>query len=160
VVLVGQDHFSWTDTPPDSVFAQVREDEEVSRLSQEVFPPLRKRVEPPSKTPEVTCSLDQTVFNTDGHWAEVGRNVPRWVPASPSPPSPGLNHVPKLVTYDEKKTVIAEFHRARHWVKKRKARLEVQPAGMEMLDDVILTFVFADNKRREREARARAAGGG
>jgi hypothetical protein len=58
----------------------------------------------------------------------------------------------KLVTADEKKTVIAEFHPAHYLVKRQKARLEVQPAGMGMLDYVVLTFVFAENKRREREA--------
>ena len=66
------------------------------------------------------------------------------------------NHV-KLVTDDEKRTVVAEFHRAYHLLKKQKARLEVQPVGMEMLDYIVLTFVFAENKRRERETRARAA---
>ena len=48
--------------------------------------------------------------------------------------------------------MIAEFHRAHHITKKRKARLEVQPAGMRMLDYIVLTFVFAEHKRREREA--------
>ena len=57
----------------------------------------------------------------------------------------------KLVTTDEKKTVIAEFHRAHHIIKKRKARLEVQPAGMHTLDYIVLTFVFVEHKRRERE---------
>lgn len=70
-----------------------------------------------------------------------------------------LNRVVKLVTADEKKTVIAQFHRPRYFRKKRKARLEIQPAGMDMLDYIILTFVFAENKRREREARAKSAGG-
>ena len=66
----------------------------------------------------------------------------------------------KLVTADEKKTVIAEFHRAHHILKKQKARIEVQPAGMAMLDYLVLTFVFAENKRRERETRAKTGGGG
>jgi len=65
----------------------------------------------------------------------------------------------KLVTADEKQEVIAEFHRAHHITKKQKARLEVQPAGMDMLDYIVLTFVFAENKRRERE-RSSSAGGG
>jgi len=65
----------------------------------------------------------------------------------------GTNY-PKLVTTDEKKTVIAEFHRARYFIKKQKARLEVQPAGMNMLDYIILTFVFVENARREREESA------
>jgi len=71
------------------------------------------------------------------------------------------NCITKLVTTDEKKTVIAEFHRAHHIFKKRKARLEVQPAGMHMLDYIILTFVIVERKRREREeATAIAAGAG
>ena len=56
-----------------------------------------------------------------------------------------------MVTTDEKKAVIAEFHRAHNILKKRKARLEVQPAGMHMLDYIVLTFVYVENKRRERE---------
>ena len=67
-----------------------------------------------------------------------------------------LNHSVELVTTDEKKTVIAEFHRAHYFTKKQKARLEVQPAGVVMLDYIILTFVFAENKRKEREARAKS----
>ena len=68
-----------------------------------------------------------------------------------SPPLSVLNLVTKLVTADEKKTVIAEFHRAHYIMKRQKARLEVQPAGMDMLDHIVLTFVFAEYKRRERE---------
>ena len=56
-----------------------------------------------------------------------------------------------MVTTDEKKTVIAEFHRAHHIIKKRRARLEIQPAGMHMLDYIVLTFVSVEHKRRERE---------
>ena len=77
----------------------------------------------------------------------------------PFPPSSALNRVVKLVTADDKKA-IAEFHRAHHFTKKQKARLEVQPAGMDMLDYIILTFVFAEDKRRERERRAHSGGGG
>jgi len=73
-----------------------------------------------------------------------------------------LNHGMQLVTTDEKKTVVAEFERAHYFTKKQKARLEVQPAGMNMLDYIVLTFIFAEEKRRERERRARSAraGGG
>lgn len=62
-----------------------------------------------------------------------------------------MNHGMKLVTNDEKKTVIAEFHRAHYFTRKEKAKLEVQPAGMAMLDYIILTLVYVENKRRERE---------
>lgn len=64
----------------------------------------------------------------------------------------GMN-LPKLVTLNDK-TVIAEFHRPTLFRNKQKARLDIQPAGMEMLDHIILTFVFVDWKRREREAGA------
>ena len=40
-----------------------------------------------------------------------------------------------------------------HWV-------EVQPAGMDMLDNIVVTFVLAGEKRRERERRARSSNGG
>ena len=66
----------------------------------------------------------------------------------------------KLVTADEKQTVIAEFHPARSITKKRKARLEVQAAGIAMLDYIVLTFVFADGKRREREQTTMSCGSG
>ena len=69
-----------------------------------------------------------------------------------------LNQDMKLVTTDEKKTVIAEFHRAHRFLGKREARLEVQPAGMGMLGHIILAFVFAENKRRERQRGAGGAG--
>ena len=57
----------------------------------------------------------------------------------------------KLVTADEEKKVIAEFHRAHHIIKKEKAKLEVQLAGMHMWDYIILTLVIVEQTRRERE---------
>ena len=92
-------------------------------------------------------------------WAlgACGMSYPKVSVSFVSLPSQELSCVVKLVTTDEK-TVIAEFHRAHHFRRKEKPRLEVQPAGMDMLDDIILTFVFADSKRRERETRLRAAG--
>jgi hypothetical protein len=89
----------------------------------------------------------------------MGMNYPKVSLSSTPTALSALNYSMKLVTADEKKTVIAEFHRAHHILKKQKARVEVQPAGMEMLDYIVLTFVFAENKRREREARAHSAGG-
>jgi len=70
----------------------------------------------------------------------------------------GMNY-PRLVTTDGKKTEIAKFHRASCFPRKRKARLEVQPAGMGMLDHIVLTFVYAEQKRRERESAAKSGGG-
>ena len=84
----------------------------------------------------------------------MGMHYPKVSLFSASPSSSTLNHSTKLVTVDEKKTVIAEFHRAHHIRKKQEARLEIQPAGMDMLDHIILTLVFVEDKRRQREARA------
>lgn len=63
--------------------------------------------------------------------------------------------IPRLVTTDESKTVIAEYRPGRFWTGK-KARLVVQPAGMAMLDYIILTFVFVEHTRRQRERAAKA----
>ena len=60
----------------------------------------------------------------------------------------------KLVTSDEKKAVIAQFHRPHYFINKQKAKLKVQAAGMDMLDYIIVTFVFVEQTRREREAAA------
>ena len=87
----------------------------------------------------------------------MGLNYPRVSVFVVSPvPSP-LNHGSKLVTLDGKKTEIARFHRASCF-RKKKARLEIQPAGMDMLDQIILTFVFVEDKRRARERAARSGG--
>ena len=83
----------------------------------------------------------------------MGMNYPKVRLSSTSLVSSALNHGMKLVTTDGKKTVIAEFDRAHYFTKKQKARLEVQPAGMGMLDCIVLTFVIAEDKRRERESR-------
>ena len=77
--------------------------------------------------------------------------------------SPVLNLGMKLVTTDGKKTVIAEFHRAHHFTRREKAKLEVQQEGMDMLDHIVLTWVIAESKRRDRQTRVKAAsssGGG
>ena len=87
-------------------------------------------------------------------WAlgSMGMNCPKVRFSDPSIFS-ALNDETKLVTIDDK-TVIAEFHRPNHITNKQKARLEVQPAGMGMLDLIILTFVIVDWTRRGREAAA------
>jgi hypothetical protein len=68
-----------------------------------------------------------------------------------------LNHGLKLVTMDAEKRVIAQFHRAHHFTKKQKARLEIQPEGISMLDHIVLTFVIVECNRRAREAGETAA---
>ena len=53
----------------------------------------------------------------------------------------------KLVTADNKKTVIAEFHLPHYFINRQRARLEVKPEGMGMLDYIIVTFVFVEQTR-------------
>ena len=97
-------------------------------------------------------------------WAlgPTGMRCPRVSPLVVSQVLPTLNAIRglKLVTMDGKKTEIAKFHRARRFPKskRRKARLEVQPAGMGMLDHIILTFVLAEQIRRKRKRRAQSGG--
>ena len=89
----------------------------------------------------------------------TGMKIPRVsLLIAPKIPS-ALNRTFQLVTTDENKTVIAQFHRALHFPKKQRARLEVQPEGMNMLDYIVLTFVFVEDERREREKRARGGNG-
>lgn len=92
-------------------------------------------------------------------WAlgAAGMNPPRVSSLSGLSACSALNVV-KLVTIDEKKTVIAKFHRAQYFINKRKARLEVKPEGMDMLDYIVVTFVFVEQTRREREAAAKSCG--
>ena len=91
-------------------------------------------------------------------WAmgAMGVNYPKVSLFIASPALSTLNEALKLVTMDEKKTVVAKFHRAHHITKKQKARLEVEPSGMHMLDHIVLTFAFVESRRRERESSAAA----
>ena len=90
-------------------------------------------------------------------WAmgAMGRKIPRVSLPSNSLVSSTPNSEIKLVTTDESKTIIAEYRPGRFWIGK-KARLVVQPAGMAMLDYIILTFVFVEYTRREREKAVKA----
>jgi len=60
---------------------------------------------------------------------------------------------PKLILDDGSETVVAQFHRQNHIFNKRRAYLEITPKGMEILDHIVLTFVFVEKKRRDRERR-------
>jgi len=78
---------------------------------------------------------------------------------STSPISSILGPNMKVAAGDEK-TIIAEFHTVHRLIKTQKVRLEIQAAGMVMLDYVILTFMFSERKRGEREGMARSRYGG
>ena len=86
----------------------------------------------------------------------MGTNPGKVSVFSNPPASSRLNNNLELVTTDEKKTVIAEFRRPRHFINKQGARLEIQPAGMDMLDYIIVTFVYVEQTRMEREAAAKS----
>jgi len=58
---------------------------------------------------------------------------------------------PQLVTNNRKKKLIAELHKSRRVFGKRKAYLEVAPAGLTMLDQIVVSLVYVEKKRRERE---------
>jgi hypothetical protein len=81
----------------------------------------------------------------------LGLHLPKVSPFSDSPMFWTLKCSMKLITADEKKTVIAEFHRPNYFIHKQKARLDVQLEGMGILDLIILTFVYVECKRRQRE---------
>lgn len=55
---------------------------------------------------------------------------------------------PQLTADDPDKTLIAEFHGCKPF-KKMKPYLEVTPAGMDMLDHVVVTFIPVEVRRRE-----------
>lgn len=57
-------------------------------------------------------------------------------------------HEPQLVVDGPDKTLIAQFHGASLF-KREKAYLEVTPAGMGMLDHIVVTFIPVELRRRE-----------
>ncbi|KAF9232128.1 hypothetical protein BU15DRAFT_55372, partial [Melanogaster broomeanus] len=65
---------------------------------------------------------------------------------------------------DESRSEIARYHRATVGIigKKRKASLEIAPQAEHMLDLVILTFIYVEKLRMDKETRRKrgASGGG
>ncbi|KAF9653260.1 hypothetical protein BDM02DRAFT_3107827 [Thelephora ganbajun] len=59
--------------------------------------------------------------------------------------------LPKLVTNNRKKKLIAELHKAHRLFRRSKAYLEIAPAGLTMLDQIVVSFVYVESKRRERK---------
>lgn len=55
---------------------------------------------------------------------------------------------PQLVIDDPSNTLIAQFHGGSLF-KKEKAYLEVTPAGMGMLDHIVVTFIPVEVRRRD-----------
>lgn len=68
------------------------------------------------------------------------------------------------MTKDRKKELVAKLHGAHLIFHRRKAFLEVAPAGLVMLDLIVVSLVYVESKRRERRSQnsgaVAAAGGG
>jgi len=56
----------------------------------------------------------------------------------------------QLVTNNRKKKLVAELHRAHHFIRRHKGYLEVEPAGLTMLDQIVVSLVYVEKKRREK----------
>jgi len=65
---------------------------------------------------------------------------------------------PKLKLDDGSDTLIAKFFEKNILKGRNKSYIDVSPFGMEILDDLIVTFVFAEDKRRDREDRFKYSG--
>ncbi|TFK34265.1 hypothetical protein BDQ12DRAFT_613813, partial [Crucibulum laeve] len=70
--------------------------------------------------------------------------------------------VPELVVNDGTKTPVARFHRQRLGIlsKARPASLEIFPAGEHIADVIVVTFVYIEKLRKDRERASRSNGGG
>jgi len=81
---------------------------------------------------------------SDGFLITVNGTKYRWSTGSPG------QDPPKLVTKDRKKRMVAKLHEARHFFRRRRAYLEVAPAGLTMLDQIVVSFVYVEKTRREK----------
>jgi len=60
--------------------------------------------------------------------------------------------LPKLVTNNRKKKQVAGLHKAPHrFFRRRRAYLEVAPAGLTVLDQIVVSLVYVEKKRREKQ---------
>ena len=94
------------------------------------------------------------MFNHNGvtyRWSVKAFRYPR-VSSRPRPPLRNFTHSAKhqsqLVIDNPDKTLIAQFHEASLF-KRNKSYLEVTPAGMDMLDHIIVTFIPVEVRRRD-----------
>ncbi|GLB35659.1 hypothetical protein LshimejAT787_0212240 [Lyophyllum shimeji] len=64
---------------------------------------------------------------------------------------------PKLIVNDESKGVVAKFHRRNLGIigKPRPRSLEIFPAGEHMVQEILVTFVYVEKIRKDRENAAR-----
>ncbi|PFH53535.1 hypothetical protein AMATHDRAFT_137257 [Amanita thiersii Skay4041] len=70
--------------------------------------------------------------------------------------------VPELLINNDDQTPVATFHRGRFGIfrKSQPASLEIYPEGMHMLDLIMVTFVYIQKLRNDREGQSGFDGGG
>lgn len=56
----------------------------------------------------------------------------------------------QLVTKDRKKKLVAELHKAHRFIRRRKGYLAIAPAGLTMLDQIVVSLVYVEKTRREK----------
>ena len=64
---------------------------------------------------------------------------------------------PQLTRKHGNKELIAKLHEAHHIFDRRKAFLEVAPAGLTMLDLIVVSLVYVEAKRRQRRNASQTA---
>ncbi|KAF5387170.1 hypothetical protein D9615_002093 [Tricholomella constricta] len=64
-----------------------------------------------------------------------------------------LSYNSQLVTNDDKKTLVARFHRASLGIigKARPASFEISPTGEHMVQDILITFIYIEKIRKDME---------
>ena len=80
-----------------------------------------------------------------------GNDLPKVNPNVFFPTSADQGNPHQLVTNNRKKKLIAEVHKAHRFFRKRKAYLEVAPAGLTVLDQIVVSLVYVEKKRREKQ---------
>jgi len=70
--------------------------------------------------------------------------------------------VPKLILNDGSKSTVAKFHHKKLGIVggSRPACLEIFPIGEHMVDTILVTFIYVEKKRKDRERALRSSGGG
>lgn len=56
----------------------------------------------------------------------------------------------QLVTKNRKKELVAELHKAHRFIRRRKGYLAIAPAGLTMLDQIVVSLVYVEKTRREK----------
>lgn len=68
----------------------------------------------------------------------------------------------QLASNDKSATPVANFHRASRGIlgPKQHAYLEIHPEGEGMVEEIVISFVYAEKLRRDKERAAKRSNGG